>query len=52
MQNLVAIGFMVRYREISEAFPIDITPCKSCEPQGGAKFDPGAISWALLVEAH
>ena len=34
-----------------KGFPY-ITPCKSCEPQGGAKFDPKAISWALLVEAH
>ena len=41
---------MARYREISK------TPykgrCKTTDPRGGAKFDPRAIIWALLVEAH
>ena len=32
-------------------FP-NINPCKTCDPRGGAKFDPRAIPWALLVEAH
>ena len=25
---------------------------KTCDPQGGAKFDPRAKIWTLLVEAH
>ena len=29
-----------------------ISQCKTCGPRGGAKIDPRAIPWALLVEAH
>ena len=29
-----------------------ISPCKTCDLRGGAKFDPRAIPWALLVEVH
>ena len=41
---------MARYREISEVFPISLG--KTCDPWGGAKFDPRAINWTLMVEAH
>ena len=51
MQNLVSLGVMARYREISKVFP-HINQCKTSDPRGGAKFDPRAIIWALLVEAH
>ena len=33
------------------SFPY-ISQWKTCDPWGGAKFDPRAISWALLVEDH
>ena len=51
MQNLVSLGLMARYMKISEVF-YNISQFKSCDSQGGAKFDPRAIIWALLVEAH
>ena len=50
MQNLASLGLMDRYREILK-FSL-YNPCKTCDPQGGAKFDPRAIFWALLVEAY
>ena len=42
---------MARYREIWQSFPIQ-AHVKLVIPRGGAKFDPGAIPWALLVEAQ
>ena len=50
MQNLVSLGRMARYTEISKFFPI-YGNVKLVTP-GRAKFDPRAIIWALLVEAH
>ena len=86
MQNLVSLGLMARYMEISKVFPIktqvklvthgvgpnlspglyfghfcgglldkvfpSISPNKTCNAWIGAKFDPRAIFWALLVEAY
>ena len=49
MQNLVALGFMAGYREISKVFPIKVLS-KTCDPRVGAKFEPRAIIWALLVD--
>ena len=46
MQNLVALGFMAMYREISKVFPL--SPRKTSDPWGVAKFDHRAIIWALL----
>ena len=51
MQNLVALGLMVRYREINKVFPLKVQ-VKLVTLRGGAKFDPSAIIWTLLVEAH
>ena len=42
---------MARYREISKVFSY-ISLSKTCDPRGGAKFDPRAIHWTFLVEAH
>ena len=42
---------MARYRKIWQIFP-SISPYKTCDPRGGAEFDPRAIPWALLVEVH
>ena len=47
MQNLVRLGLQGDLA----IFP-SISQCKTCNPRGGAKFDPRAIPWALLVEAH
>ena len=51
MQNLISLGCMARYREISKSFPY-LSPCKNCDPRSGAKFHPRAINLAVLVEAH
>ena len=42
---------MARYREIWQFFPV-LAHVKLVTPGAGAKFDPRAISWALLKEAH
>ena len=49
MLNLVALGFMARYRGFLK---FSLSSNKTCEPKSGAKFDPRAIIWALSVEAH
>ena len=51
MQNLVSLGLKAKYRESSQIFPIE-AKLKLVTPGAGAKFDPKAIIWALLVEAH
>ena len=51
MQNLVSLGLKAKHREISQMFSY-VGQCKTGDPQGGAKFDPRAIIWALLVEAY
>ena len=38
-------------KKISKVFPF-ISQRKTCDPQGGAIFDPRSIIWTLLVEAH
>ena len=50
MQNLVSLGLLARYREISKVFPI--SPSETCDLRGGAKFDSRDIIWALLVQAY
>ena len=62
MQNLVTLGFMARYREISKVFLLQACDPRggakfdpralTCDPRDGAKFDPRALIWALLVEVH
>ena len=42
---------MARYREIWQIFPM-LAFVELVTPRGGAKFDPDALHWALLVEAH
>ena len=42
---------MAIYSEIWHFFPIQ-AHVKLMTPRGGAEFDPRAIPWALLVEAH
>ena len=51
MQSLVALGFVAMYSEISKVFPLS-GQIKLVTPHIGAKFDPRAIIWALLVEVH
>ena len=50
MQNLASLGPIARYKEISKVPPIKCN--ETCDRQGGANFDPGAIIWALSIEAH
>ena len=44
----LSLGPMARYRAISPY----ISQCKTSDPRGGAKSDPRAIIWALLIHIH